>query len=79
MEAKTVKISEANYRALCEYAGELQRDLGEVVSVDRALTFVLYRSKLSDLAGSWKMSDKESDEIMKDIKKGWKNWKIKSA
>lgn len=29
-------------------------------------------AKLSDLAGSWKMSDKEAEEFMSELKKGWK-------
>jgi len=27
--------------------------------------------KISDLAGSWKMSDKESEELMASIKSAW--------
>ena len=79
MEAKTVKISAENYRLLCGYAGELQVELGEPVSVDRALTFLFYKSKLSDLAGSWEMSDKEAEEMLTSLRKGWDKWKIKSV
>jgi len=35
--------------------------------------------KISDLAGSWKMSDEEREEFMKSLKEGWKRWEIKSA
>jgi hypothetical protein len=28
--------------------------------------------KLSDLAGKWKMTDKEAVEFIKEMKKGWK-------
>lgn len=79
MTTKTVKISESNYKAICEYAGELQRNLGEPVSVDRALSMIFSSRILSDLAGAWKMSDKEAAQMMEALRKGWSRWKIKSA
>lgn len=79
VETKTVKISASNYKGICAYAGSLQKELGEPVSVDKALMFLLYKKKLSDLAGSWKMSDKQAEEMMNTLHKGWSNWKIKSA
>ena len=79
METKTIKISSITYRDICEYAGELQKELGEPVSLDKALTFLFHKRKLSDLAGSWKMAEKEAEEMMKTIKKGWSAWKLKSA
>lgn len=79
METKTIKISSATYRSICEYAGELQKELGEPISLDRALTFMFHKRKLSDLAGSWKMSDKEANEMAKNIRKGWSHWNIKSV
>lgn len=30
--------------------------------------------KFSDLAGTWKMSDKEVEEFMSDLKEGWKKY-----
>ncbi len=79
MEAKTIKVSSATYRDICEYAGELQKELREPVSIDKALTLLFHKKKLSDLAGSWKMSEKEAEEIMKIVRKGWSAWKIKYA
>ena len=35
--------------------------------------------KLSDLAGSWNISDKEVKKMKKDFRKGWKKWKIPSV
>jgi hypothetical protein len=34
--------------------------------------------KISDLAGLWKMSDKEAEEIKASIDEAWKKWKIPS-
>ncbi len=79
METKTVKMSANNYKALCEMAGELQAEWGEPVSIDKALTFLVHQTKLSDLAGSWKMSDKETEEFLKTVRTGWSRWKIKSV
>ncbi|MBI4142004.1 hypothetical protein HY484_03710 [Candidatus Woesearchaeota archaeon] len=79
MDTKTVKISAENYKWICSYAGELQKELGEPISVDRALGFLANKTKLSDLAGAWTMSDKEAATIMKNLRKGWSTWKIKSA
>lgn len=79
MGTKTVKISEDNYREICGFAGELQKELGESVSIDRAITVMFHKSKLSDLAGSWKMNNEEAEDFRKKIKKGWSRWKIKSV
>jgi len=37
------------------------------------------KKRISDLAGFWKMSDKEAEEFLGELKKGWKKWKIESA
>lgn len=79
METKTVKISAVNYKGICEFAGELQQEFGEPVSVDRALTFLLQKPKLSDLAGSWQMTEHQEKEMMKNLNEGWKKWRIKSV
>lgn len=79
MEAKTIKISQLNYRRICEYAGELQQEIGEPVSIDRTLTILLQKNKVSDLAGSWKMSEKEANTMIDTLKRGWKTWKISSV
>ncbi len=79
MHLKTIKISEPNYKTISHYAGRLQAKLGKPVSLDKALTLLFRKSKFSDLAGSWKMSDGEAEEFLKNIKKGWKNWKIGSV
>ena len=79
MGTKTIKVSESNYRYICEFAGELQSDLGEPVSVDKALSFLFNRGKISDLAGSWKMNDKEVEEMFSSLRQGWSRWKIRSV
>lgn len=34
------------------------------------------KPKLSDFAGSWKMSDAEAKKLKKEIRDLWKTWKI---
>ena len=78
MTPKAVKISEENYHWLAQRAGELQRERGEPVSLDEALS-ALRATAISDLAGSWRMSDKEAEQIHINLKEGWKRWKLKSV
>jgi len=74
MTSKAIKISEENYKWLCREAGELQKESGEIISIDKFISKLKHRKSLSDLAGSWKISDKDTDEIMKELKRGWKKW-----
>ncbi|HLC56353.1 MAG TPA: hypothetical protein VJJ23_03910 [Candidatus Nanoarchaeia archaeon] len=37
----------------------------------------LHSGRLSDLAGIFKMSDKEVETMFKKLSKGWKKWQIK--
>jgi hypothetical protein len=34
------------------------------------------RKKISDLAGTWDISEEEVETIKKSIKDGWRRWKI---
>ena len=34
------------------------------------------KKDIMNLAGSWKMSDKEWGVIKEDLAKGWKKWKV---
>lgn len=80
MITKTVKLSEDNYNWLCEVAGTAQAEEKRMVSIDDALSKVRksFTGKLSDLGGSWKMSDKAAEELMRELRRDWKRW-TKSA
>ncbi len=81
MLTKAIKVSEENYKWLCELAGELQVKEQKMVSVNEALDAVREKSagKLSDLAGAWKtMSEREVNDFKRDLRVGWKKW-TKSA
>lgn len=75
----SIKISEDNYKMLCSLSGKLREKLHKPVSINEAISYLYKRKEISDLAGTWDMSDKEASRFIGDIKKGWGKWKIKSA
>jgi len=78
-ETKTVKISKETYAKLSEVAGELQMKLRRPVSLDEAMEYLISLkgkgAKISDLAGSWDVSDDELAEIKASLSEAWKRWK----
>ncbi len=79
MTLKSMKISEDNYRWLVSVAGDLQSKSGAPVSLDEAIFSLRKGRSISELAGSWDMSDEEAEKIKRDLKKGWKSWQIESV
>jgi len=77
--AISVKISEENYRNLSELSGRLQLMFKKPVSLNEAISFLYKKRKISDLAGSWKMNEKEAEDFQGSLRKGWKRWKTTSA
>jgi predicted CopG family antitoxin len=75
----SIKISDENYKKLCSLSGKLRVKLHKPVSINEAISFLYKKRKLSDLAGAWKMDDKEAEELTKNLKKGWSRWKTGSA
>lgn len=78
-EYKAIKVSKETYAKLCEIAGELQVKLRRPVSIDEAMKDLIKRRekgrKISDLAGSWNVTDAEVKEIKASIDESWKKWK----
>ncbi|WP_048085916.1 hypothetical protein [Archaeoglobus veneficus] len=74
MATKSIKLSEETYRKLVEIAGKLQAELKKPVSIEDAIKYLMKR-KISDLAGSWEVSDEEVREIKELLRKGWEAWK----
>ena len=79
-EVKTVKISKETYARLSEIAGELQIRLKRPVSLDEAMRYLLSLRgkgvKITDLAGSWDVSDEEVAEIRASLTEAWKKWRL---
>jgi predicted CopG family antitoxin len=79
MVSKTIKISEENYIWLLQLAAELQKKYQKQITFDNTLNVLkngrLGENKLSDLAGSWNLSDNEVKTLKKRLRKSWK-WKM---
>jgi len=79
-EAKTIKISKEMYARLSEIAGELQIKAKRPVSLDEALKYLISQRdrgiKITDLAGSWEVSEEEIAEIKASLSEGWKKWRL---
>lgn len=76
---KTVRISEKVYNLLFEIAGQLQASLKRPVSVNETIEILIKRfkmNKVSDLAGSWEVSDEEVEKIRKSLREGWRKWSL---
>ena len=76
--AKTVRVDEETYRRLCEHAGRLQTVLKRPVSLDETIRYLTgglkTGNRISDLAGSWRISDQEAEAIKKGLVEGWRRW-----
>ena len=79
-EAKTIKVSKETYSKLSEIAGELQIKLKRPVSIEEAMKDLIKRrekgKRISDLAGSWNITDKEEKDITNSIHESWKKWNL---
>ena len=80
VETKTIKISKETYAKLSEIAGELQMRLKRPVSLDEAIRHLIsLRGKgvrITDLAGSWDISEKELAEIKASLTEAWRRWRL---
>jgi len=77
--SKSLRVDDETYRRLCEIAGKLQAKLKRPVSVDEAIRSVIQmpqgkQKRITDLAGTWKLTDEELSEIMEGLQKGWRRW-----
>jgi predicted CopG family antitoxin len=73
--SKTIKISDKNYSLLAEFAGKLQTTLRKPVSMDEALSQLLEKEDIMNLAGSWDLSDEEAENLKKEIEELWSEWR----
>ena len=79
-ELKAIKVSKETYAELCAIAGELQVKLKRPVSIEEAMKHLINRRrkgrKISDLGGSWELTDEELEEIQASINQAWEKWKL---
>jgi len=77
---RSIRIDEKIYRRLCEHAGKLQAKKKRPVSIDEAISDLIMKAypklnKISDLAGSWDVTNEEIESIMWFLREGWRKWK----
>lgn len=77
---KTIKVTEETYKRINALVGVLREKEKKPVSMNDAILKALSeirvsKPKLSDFAGSWKMTDKEAEKLKKEIRDLWKSWK----
>ncbi len=68
MVTKTISILEEAYEALVREKGR-EESFSDVI-----LKLAGRRGRVSDSLGKWKMSDKEAEEIEKELGAAWKNF-----
>ena len=66
---KIIKITDKNYALLVKLAGELQAASKKPVSIDEALSHLLGKEDIMNLAGSWNITDEEAENLKKDIER----------
>ncbi len=80
VDVKTVKISKETYARLSEVAGMLQMRLKRPVSLDEAVNHLISLgvkgAKITDLAGSWDVSEEELVEIRASLTEAWRRWRL---
>jgi predicted MarR family transcription regulator len=80
-ELKAIKVSKETYSELSAIAGELQVKLKRPVSIEEAMKHLINKrrkgKKITDLAGSWNITDEEAQEIKASIRQVWETWKPK--
>ena len=77
MSAKTIKISEENYKGLLAIASDIQKEASRPISFDDTITLLRGKEnakKMTDMAGMWKMTEEEAVKLKKYVRK-----KLKSA
>lgn len=75
--SRTVRVDEETYRKLTVHAGKLQRDREKPVSINEAIKDLTESpsTKISDLAGTWEITDEEYRRIKDSLREGWSRWK----
>jgi len=80
VEVKTIKVSKETYGRLCAIAGKLQAELKRPVSLEEAMRYLVDLRekglKISDLAGSWDITEEEIAEIKASLAEAWRKWRL---
>lgn len=75
---KTIRVEDETYERICRHAGELQMERKRRVPLDEAIRSLLKaapaNNRISDLAGTWHVEDREVKMILTALREGWKQW-----
>jgi len=73
----SIRVRIEIYSELKRLKLELERMLGSPVSIDEVLRRLLDSRKLrpSDFQGTWKMTHKEAEELLKSLRLNWSGWR----
>ena len=78
-ELKAIKVSKETYAELSAIAGEMQVKLKIPVSIEEAMKQLIGQrrkgKKITDLAGSWDITDDEAENLKVAITQVWETWK----
>jgi hypothetical protein len=69
MSSQAIKVSESTYSFLKKKAQQSGKSIKEIVDG------LAEGNDFSNYAGSWEMSDEETEEIRKSREKMWEEWK----
>jgi hypothetical protein len=80
---KTIRVDDETYERICRRAGELQMERKRRVPLDEAIRTLLKltptNNRISDLAGTWQVEDKEVRTILAALREGWKQWQLPTS
>jgi len=83
VETKTIKVSKETYGKLCAIAGKLQTELKRPVPLEEAMRYLVDLQekglKISDLAGSWDVTEEEVAEIRASLAEAWRKWRLPAS
>jgi len=78
--SRVVRVDEEIYAALARMAADLQKSFGRKVSLMEAIRHLLAAKEseagdVMELAGAWKMSDREAASLKKMIERSRSAWR----
>jgi len=81
--ARSVRVEERTYRKLSREAGRLQTQFGRSVSLDETIWSLLRgpreEGRITDLAGTWRVTDAEIRDFERALREGWSRWKVRRS
>jgi len=81
--ARSVRVDEGTYKKLCREAGRLQAEFDRSVSLDETIWWLLRGpiegNWITDLAGTWQVSDAEVKDLERVLREGGSRWNVRRS